>query len=79
MSPAHLNVLISILVLGVYGVAISTLGFFVSTFVYLIGHMAFLGIRKPQVLVPVAAGTLLVFYLVMELLLGVGLPRGVLI
>lgn len=79
MRGGYLNVLVSIAVLGAYGLAITYLGFFVSTFAYLVGHMAFLGIRKVHVLLGIAVGTLTVFYVVMEVLLGAGLPRGVLV
>lgn len=79
MRAGYLNVLVSITMLGAYGLGITYLGFFVSTFAYLVGHMAFMGIRKVHVLLGVAAGTLTVFYVVMEVLLGVGLPRGVLV
>lgn len=78
MNRAQTNVLVSLVLLGSYGAAIPLLGFFASTFAYLVAHMAFLGMRDLRTIAAVTAGTLLVFYTVIEMFLRVQLPRGIL-
>lgn len=78
MSRAQTNVLASLVLLALYAGAIGTVGFFVSSFAYLVAHMLLLGIRDWKVLLLVTAGTLGTFYLVVEAFLGVSLPRGIL-
>lgn len=78
MTRARLNVLASIVLLALYALSIGYLGFFVSTFAYLIAHMLLLGIRGPKHLLLVSSGTVLVFYIAVEWFLNVSLPHGVL-
>lgn len=74
-----LKVAISITLIVAFAVAVPWLGFFVATFVYLIAHMSFLGIRPWWKPVAVAAGVLAVLYVLFEYLLRVDLPGGVLL
>lgn len=70
------RVVTSVAFLGLYALAIPKLGFFASTGLFLVAHMLYLGIRSPGLVAGVTAGTLLVFFLLFERLLGVVIPHG---
>jgi len=72
------RVITSILLLGLYVLAMPELGFFVATGLFLVAHMLYLGIRKPGVVAGVTTGALLVFFLLFERFLGVIIPHGLL-
>ena len=72
------RVLVSVVLIVAYAVAVPRLGFFAATFVYLIAHMTFLGIRPLWKPPAVTGGVLGVLYVLFEFLLGVDLPGGVL-
>lgn len=74
-----LKVAVSIALLIAFAAAVPQLGFFSATFVYLIAHMTFLGIRPWWKPLAVTAGVLGVLYVLFEYLLRVDLPGGVLI
>lgn len=74
-----LKVAVSIALLVAFAAAVPWLGFFSATFVYLIAHMTFLGIRPWWKPLAVTAGVLGVLYVLFEYLLRVDLPGGVLI
>lgn len=65
-------------ILVLYILAIFQIGFFASSFVYLIAHMLLLGVRKPAMLLAIPIGVLLVLYAVIRLFLNVPMPRGIL-
>lgn len=69
----------SVALIVAYAAAVPRLGFFSATFVYLIAHMTFLGIRPWWKPLAVTAGVLGVLYVLFEFLLRVDLPGGVLL
>lgn len=71
------KVLLTLAFVVLYAYLIPRTGFFTTTAAFLLGHMWFLGIRRPLPLLSVTAGTLIVLFLVFQLFLGVPLPRGV--
>lgn len=71
------KVILTLVLVGLYAYLIPKVGFMTMTGVFLLLHMWFLGIRRPVPLFGVAAGTLLVLFLVFQVFLGVPLPRGV--
>ncbi len=73
------RVVISVALIVAYVAAVPRLGFFSATFVYLIAHMAYLGIRPLWKPLAVTAGVLAVLYVLFEFLLRVDLPGGVLL
>jgi len=73
-----LPVCVMFILLG-YAVAISILGFFVSTFIFLIGFMAFLGYRNWRTMILVALGVDIFIYVVFVMLLSQRLPSGLLL
>lgn len=60
-----------------YGLALPWLGYLISTFVYLVAMMLFLGERSGWAIVAVAAGVSGLLYYVFDRLLHVMLPVGV--
>lgn len=76
---ATTRVVITLILVVLYAYLIPRAGFFITTGLFLLGHMWFLGIRRPTLLVGVAAGTLIILFLVFQAFLGVPLPRGALI
>lgn len=78
MTAAGKNVSVSLLLLVAYAISIPYAGFLLATAVYMVAHMAFLGVRRPVVLAAVTGGLLLTAYVAMEVLLKVSLPRGLL-
>ncbi len=62
--------------LVLYLVAIKWLGYYVSTFAFLVGSMILLGARRYVVVVLVAAGWLVFSYFVFSDLLHIDLPEG---
>ncbi len=76
-APGHiLRVLLFGGWLVLYLSAISVLGYFLSTFVFLIGAMYFLGYRRPLVAIAVATVWVAFSYLVFARLLYIPLPVG---
>lgn len=70
---------INIAFLIAYVYVMPRLGFFTATAIYLVVHMTFLGVRPWYYIALVPAGVLAVLYTLFVLVLGVPLPRGVLV
>ncbi|MBR1409220.1 MAG: tripartite tricarboxylate transporter TctB family protein [Clostridia bacterium] len=63
-----------LLLSAAYDVLMTRIGFIPATALYLLAFIAFLGERRPFILIPVAALTPLVLYAVFKLGLGVRMP-----
>lgn len=59
-----------------YGVGVLEIGFYLSTALYLMGHMLYLGVRPLWLTGAVTVGLLAFFFLAFEYALGVLVPRG---
>lgn len=81
-SPLNLSILksplFSIAFVIIYAVLIPTLGFFVSTLLFTIVFLWFMGVRKWQTYVYTAVGIDLFVYLLFVMQLNVRLPQGIL-
>lgn len=64
--------------IALYGVGVLQIGFYLSTAVYLMVHMLFLGVRPLWLTGAITAGVLAFFYLAFEYGLGVLVPSGAL-
>ncbi|KJS88422.1 MAG: hypothetical protein JM58_01280 [Peptococcaceae bacterium BICA1-8] len=71
------QVLLIMLITGVYIAVLNYLGFALSTLIYIFGVMWYLGIRKKIMLILVPTLTTLFVYLVFNQLLLVLLPEGI--
>lgn len=74
-APIRLREVLAVLALSIlYDILMTRIGFLPATALYLLAMIAFLGERRPLVLVPVAALTPLALYVIFKLGLGVRLP-----
>lgn len=72
------RILISLFLLTAYVVAVPVIGFFVTTGVYLVAHMTFLGIRPFWLTLVVGVGAMAFLYMVFIGFLGIPIPQGIL-
>ena len=76
MTASDVRVLVTIGLLAAYAGLVPIFGFFVTSAVFLVCHMLFLGIRSPVWIVLVTAGLLAVAWTVFAWFLNVPLPQG---
>lgn len=76
MSESDIRVLVTVAALIAYGVVMPFLGFFVTSAIFLVGHMFYLGVRGPLWLTTPIIGLLGTAWLLFEGFLGVPLPHG---
>lgn len=63
-------------ILIIYVALTATLGFYISTPLYLLGGMWMLGQRNKKLMIGVAIGTPLIIFLFFDLILGIKIPMG---
>lgn len=71
----NINVVITLLLIVVYGLLLSTVGYEILTVVFLVTTMLLNGVRKPRTLILVPVLTLIAIYVIFVLLLKVQIPR----
>lgn len=76
MTQADIRVLVTIGLLVLYGLVMPTVGFFVTSAIFLFVHMLYLGIRGPVWLLAPIVVLLGTAWALFENFLGVPLPHG---
>lgn len=76
MSQADVRVVVTVAALIAYGFVMPVLGFFVTSALFLFGHMFYLGVRGPVWLLTPTLALLGMAWLLFENFLGVPLPHG---
>jgi putative tricarboxylic transport membrane protein len=75
----HLKPVLLFFVFLVYVYMAVLLGYLTSTFLFLIGSFFLLGLRRPWMLLVIPPATTVLVYLLFERVLGVWLPKGILL